>query len=161
MVTRLVAGILALVFLLLGIPFLILGFALDGEDADGFRASGAITLVVGLLAAGVFLVLQRGAAAERRRRQGRASAEIVEARLHPYTRIGVLLTYTVTIRYTHGARDRTFTRKLLVPPTVPLNAGEQVEVRYDPEDPGNFELAAAGAEVASRGRSALRQSRVP
>ena len=147
MVARLVAAILALVLVLLGIPFLILGFALDGEDAEGFRATGAATLVAGLVAAAVFLVLHRGAAAERSRRQqgGRATAEIVEARLHQYTRIGVMLTYTVTIRYAHGFRDRTFTRKLLVPPTLALNAGDQVEVRYDPEDPGNFEIDRAPA----------------
>ena len=145
MAVRIVAGILAIVFLSLGIVFLILGLATDTPDADGFRATGGAIFAAGIVAATIFTLLHRRGAAERRRRQqgARAYAEIVEARLHQYTRVGVMLTYTLTIRYPDaGLGESSFTRTVLVPPTLALKTGERVEVQYDPADPGNFEPVA-------------------
>lgn len=141
MIPRLVAGILAIVFLALGIPFLILGFVGEVEDADGFKSSGSAAFAAGLIAAAIFVALTRRAKAQQRRRTQTAQVEIVAARLNQYTRIGVMLTYDLTVRLADG---RTFTRKVLVPPTTPLTPGGSAEIRYDPDDPGNFEVVTGG-----------------
>ena len=140
MILRLVAAILAIVFVALGIPFSIIGLVTDAAEADAFGATGLAALAAGLLFAAVFAVLHRRARAERRRRLAgsRASVEILEARLNHYTRIGVMLTYDLTIRFADGA---TFARKVLVPPTAPLKVGERIEVLHEPDDRGNFEVA--------------------
>ena len=137
MILRLVVGILAIVFLALGIPFLILGAVADIEDADGFRVAGAAILAAGLVAGAVFIALSKRAKAEQRRRTQDARVEIVEARLNRHTRIGVMLAYDLTIRFSDG---RAFTRKVLVPPGTPMGSGETATVRHDPADPGNFEV---------------------
>lgn len=141
MVLRLVVSIVALVLTLLGTVFTILGLLLESGEEEGFDVVGPSILAAGLALAAIAFVLFRRAAAERGRRLAgmSASVEIVEARLNQYTRIGVMLTYDLTIRYADGA---TFTRKVLVPPTTALRAGERVQVRYDPADPGNFEVVA-------------------
>ena len=137
MILRLVSGILGIVFLALGIPFLILGFVSNVEDAEGFKAVGAPILAAGLIAGAIFVALGKRARAEKRRRTQSAQVEIVEAKLNQYTRIGVMLTYDLTIRFPDG---RAFTRKVLVPPGTPMKSGEITEVRHDPGDLGNFEV---------------------
>jgi hypothetical protein len=143
MVVRLVVSIFALVLTLLGIVFTILGLLSTAEDADAFKVVGPAVLAAGLLLTAIAFVLFRRAKAERdRRRAGsRASVEVVEARLNQYTRIGVMLTYDLTIRYADGA---THTRKVLLPPTQPIRAGDRVDVLHDPADPGNFEVVTDG-----------------
>lgn len=128
-VLRMMTGIWAAVLLLLGAVFLLLGLLLDDERA--FVPVGAGTLALGLVLALVTGVLHSRAQAERRRRRegARAVAEVLAARLHTMTRIGVMLTYTATVRFAPaGAAERDFTRKLLVPPTYPLQAGQRIEI---------------------------------
>jgi hydrogenase-4 membrane subunit HyfE len=142
-VLRMMTGIWALFLLLLGAVFLLLGL-LDDERA--YVGAGAGMLALGLVLALVTGVLHSRAQAERRRRRegARAVAEVLDARLHTMTRIGVMLTYTATVRFAPaGAAERDITRKLLVPPTHPLQAGQQIEICYDPNDPGNFEPVSA------------------
>ena len=79
---------------------------------------------------------RRRAAARRRRAGDRAQATIVAARLNPYVRIGVLLSYTLTVRFEPAGE---VTRPLLVSPATRLQAGDEIEVAYDPADPANFE----------------------
>jgi hypothetical protein len=145
-VVQVVCGILALVFTSLGVAFLAVGFAGAGNDPEGFQIIGAASLAAGLVFAGIALVARsRLRAAARRRREGdRARATIVRAQLQPYTRIGVLLTYTLTVRFAPAGE---VTRKLLVPPSLALKAGEEIEVVYDPEDPANFEPAESAESV--------------
>ena len=140
MVLRLVAMILGIVFVALGIPFVIIGLVAD--DGGAFLVVGLAALAVGAVMTAVFVTLARRAAAEKGRRSARAEVEVVDARLHQYTRIGVMLTWTATVRYADG---RDFTRTVLVAPTIPLAAGERVGVAYDPADPGNFEVVARAA----------------
>ena len=140
-VVRTLIAIWALVLVILGVVFLIVGLV-GGDEQRAFVATGAGTLALGGALALVTWVLHLRARAERRRRRegGRATAEVVNARLHTMTRIGVMLTYTLTVRFAPaGAREAEFTRQVLVPPTRPLEAGQRIEVCYDPQDPANFE----------------------
>jgi len=143
MLLRLLAGICGLVLIVLGVVFTVLGVAVDAGDRTATLIVGLALLAAGLACAAVFALLQRRDAARRGRRQRgpRAEAEIVAARLHPYTRIGVMLTYTLTVRFAPatGGGMREVTRRLLVPPNLPLAPGARVQVAYDPEDTANFE----------------------
>ena len=143
MLLRLLAGIWGLVLIILGVVFTVLGAAVDAGDRTATLILGLALLAAGLACAAVFALLQRREAVRRGRRQRGpgAKAEIVAARLHPYTRIGVMLTYTVTVRFAPatGGGMREATRRLLVPPNLPLAPGARVQVAYDPEDPANFE----------------------
>jgi hydrogenase-4 membrane subunit HyfE len=144
-VLRMMTGIWALVLLVLGAVFVPLGLLLGGGQRV-FAAVGAGMLALGLVLALVTWLLHRRAHAERRRRRegARAVAEVVDARLHTMTRIGVMLTYTATVRFAPaGAAERDLTRKVLVPPTHPLEAGQRIEICYDPRDPANFEPLSA------------------
>lgn len=144
-VARMMIAIWALVLLLLGAVFLTLGLVLGG-DQRAFAAVGSGMVALGLaLALVTWLLHSRSRAERRRRREGeRAFAEVVHARLHTMTRIGVMLTYTVTVRFAPaGAAATELTRKVLVPPTDPLQAGQRIEICYDPRDPANFEPLSA------------------
>jgi hypothetical protein len=145
MSARLFIAIVALVLTLLGVVFGVLGLVLEDAEASGIL--GGVLLAVGLLLAGVALAIHRRLTAQARRRRegGRATGDVLEARLHQYTRIGVMLTYTATIRFAaaDGAGVREYTRRILVPPTVPLEAGGRVEIAYDSSDPANFEVIGA------------------
>lgn len=146
-VLRVLVAIWALVLVVLGVAFLAVGLVV-GTDEEGFVAAAAATLAPGLALALVTWVLHSRARAERRRRlEGRrATAEVIDARLHTMTRIGVMLTYTVTVRFTPvGGATGEFTRQVLVPPTHPLEAGRRIEVCYDPRDPRNFEPVSGAA----------------
>jgi hydrogenase-4 membrane subunit HyfE len=145
LVARMMIAIWALVLLLLGVVFLTLGLAL-GDDQRAFAAIGAAILVVGLALALVTWRLHSRARAERRRRREgeRAFAEVVHARLHTMTRIGVMLTYTLTVRFAPaGTAETQLTRTVLVPPTQSLQPGQRIEICYDPSDPANFEPLSA------------------
>ena len=141
MVLRLLIAIWALVLLVLGVVFLTLGLVL-GDDQRAFVVIGAAILAPGLALAVLTWLLHLRARAElRRRREGeRTVAHVVHAHLHTMTRIGVMLTYTLTVRFRPaGAAETEVTRKVLVRPTHPLEAGQRIEIRYDPSDPSNFE----------------------
>jgi hypothetical protein len=136
-VVRVVIAIWALVLLILGVTFLVLG-AVAGQAV----VVGVATLAPGVLLALVTWVLHARARAERRRRHEgeRVVAEVVRARLHTMARIGVMLTYTLTVRFAPvGAAAAEFTRQVLAPPTHPLRVGQRIEICYDPHDPENFE----------------------
>jgi hypothetical protein len=135
MVARLLSGILTAVFLPLGIVFLILGAATD----QGFAGGGAAFTAAGLVCAAVFGVLMRKEAARRRRRHDglRADVEVVAAVLKPGIRLGVFLTYDLTVRIA----GQTVTERVLVVPGTLLEPGGTVAVRYDPAEPANFEVA--------------------
>jgi hypothetical protein len=144
-VVRMMIAIWALVLLVLGVVFLTLGLVL-GDNQRAFAAVGAGILAPGLaLALFSWLLHSRARAEQRRRREGeRAFAEVVHARLHTMTRIGVMLTYTLTVRFAPaGTAETELTRKVLVPPTHPLQAGQRIEICYDPRDPANFEPLSA------------------
>jgi hypothetical protein len=135
MVARLLSGILTAVFLPLGIVFLILGAATE----EGFTGGGAAFAAVGLGCALTFAALMRAEAARRRRRRAglRDGVEVVEATLRPGIRVGVYLTYDLTVRID----GQTVTQRVLVVPGTELKPGGTVEVFYDPADPANFEVA--------------------
>jgi hypothetical protein len=138
-VVRLVIAIWALVLLILGVVFLVIASVAGPDSAV---VAGAATLAPGVLLALVTWVLHvRARAARRRRHEGeRVVAEVVRARLHTMTRIGVMLTYTLTVRFAPvGGAAAEFTRQVLAPPTHPLRAGQRIEICYDPHDPANFE----------------------
>jgi uncharacterized membrane protein HdeD (DUF308 family) len=138
-VVRLVIAIWALVLLILGVAFLVVA-SVAGQDSA--VVVGAATLAPGVLLALVTWVLHARARAEWRRRHDgeRVVAEVVRARLHTMTRIGVMLTYTLTVRFAPaGAAAAEFTRQVLAPPTHPLRVGQRIEICYDPHDPENFE----------------------
>ena len=138
MALRLTISIFALVLTLLGIVFTIVGLATTADDAEGFKTVGPAILAAGLVLTAIAFVLHRRAAVERSRRQQRTSVEVVAAKLNQYTRVGVMLTYDLTIRYADGS---THSRKVLVAPGTPLKVGERIDVMHDPQNPGNFEVA--------------------
>lgn len=143
MITRLLTGILASVFLPLGVAFTGIGLVADDVDSgspDDFLMIGVPLLAVGLALTAVFGVLMgRARAARRRRREGaRAQATIVHAHLHSGVRMGVLLTYDLTVVFPAGGE---VTQRVFVAPNVPLTPGEEIEIAYDPAEPSNFEPA--------------------
>jgi hydrogenase-4 membrane subunit HyfE len=144
-VLRMMTGIWALGLVLLGVVFVTLGVVL-GDDQRAFAVVGTAILGLGLLLALIAWLLRSRARAERRRRRegARAVAEVLDARLHTMTRIGVMLTYTATVRFASaGAVERDVTRTLLVPPTHPLEAGQRIEICYYPDEPAKFEPLSA------------------
>ena len=145
MVVRLVTGILAAVFLPLGLVFTTIGLLaedVDRGEPEGFLYAGIPLAVVGggLLCA--FAALQgRERDRRRRRREGlRASAEVVEARMNTGVRSGSKFALRLTVRF---APAGTATTSLMWDPMQPLRPGDRIEVLYDPADPANFEPAAA------------------
>lgn len=145
MITRLTSGILACVLLPLGIAFTAIGLAADDVDSgspEGFLVTGLAILVAGVLCAVAFAALtgRARAARDRRRNGARATARIVRAHLRAGVRVGVLLTYDLTVTFPAAGE---VTRRVLVAPNVTLVPGEDVEIAYDPADPADFELAAS------------------
>ncbi|MEJ7894830.1 MAG: DUF3592 domain-containing protein [Solirubrobacteraceae bacterium] len=139
MITRVVAGILAIVFVSLGLTFTVIGLAVDRSgSSEGFLSTGIGMLAAGAACAAVFAVLTRRDAERRHRRRAgaRAQAQIVRAVLRPGVRIGSLLAYDLTVRFQPAGEA---TRRLLVVPGTALVEGESIEVAYDPQEPSNFE----------------------
>jgi hypothetical protein len=102
---------------------------------------GTPFLVAGLALAVAFVVLRRREAERRRRRQAglRATASIVEATLNPHVRVGTSFALKLTVRIPGAG---TVTRTVFVSPFARINAGDEIEVLYDPGDPANFEPVA-------------------
>src|SRR3954447_866685 len=123
MLPRLLSGILAAVFLPLGVAFTIVG----ATTMSTFLYAGLPLLVVGLVLAVAFLVLQRQEAARRRRRRAglRTAAEVVNAEWNPGVRVGTWLTVTLTVRFSPAG---TVARTVLLPPTMRLTRGGCIEV---------------------------------
>jgi hypothetical protein len=138
MLARLLTGILGIVLTALGVPFTIIG--LVGDDA--FLAPGIPILAVGLVLLATCAALFRvEAARSRKRREGRrAQAEITAVRLHPGIRIGAMLTVDLSVRIP-SVPGGPFTRRVLLPPTLAVGPGDEIEVLFDPSDPANFEPA--------------------
>src|SRR5689334_11401335 len=138
MLPRLLSGILAAVFLPLGVAFTIVGAA----TMRTFLYVGLPFLVVGLVLAVAFLVLHRQEAGRRKRRRAglRTAAEVVNAEWNPGVRIGTWLTVKLTVRFPAAG---TVARTVLLPPTMRLAQGGSIEVFYDPQEPSNFEPVAS------------------
>jgi hypothetical protein len=138
-VVRLVAVILAVTFLPLGVAFLVIGLAGGG---DSFVPVGAALAAVGLLLVLAWALLSARArkALEREEaaRSARATATVEEVRLHPYVRIGTLITVTLTVAFAPSGSTRSFSRRLHLSPLARIEAGQAIEVAYDREDPANF-----------------------
>jgi hypothetical protein len=137
-VIRLMAAIWGALLLVGGVVLLILPLALSG-DRTGLAVGGAAMVALGLALGLTAWMLHSRVIRKRLRRTERAPAEVVDSRLHTMTRIGAMLTFTVTVRFAPSAgAEAEFTRKLLVPPTHPLEPGKRIEVLYDPKEPANF-----------------------
>jgi hypothetical protein len=141
LVLRLLMGIFAIVALSLGIPFAILGFSVD----DAFLITGLACLAAGVVFGGSFLVLHRRerAARDRRRNGTRAKAPVIAAKFIPWTRVGAMLTYDLTVRVPAPRGVTEATRRVLLPPNQVIKAGDEIEIYFDPNDPENFEPALA------------------
>jgi len=136
MVLRLVTGITGIVATALGLTFTILGLV----GPDEFLPIGIPILAVGLVDLTICAVLFRKAGEQsRRRRDGRrVSAEVVDVKLHPNIRVGVMLTVDLTVQIP-STPGGPFTRRVLLPPTFAVGAGDTIELMVDSEDPSNFE----------------------
>lgn len=142
MVKRLISGILAVVFLPLGVFFVLLGLLVDDIDEGDpivFLYIGLPFALVGLVCAIVFVRswrIERGRRA--RRRAGlRASAEVVSAQYQWNVRVNGRPALRLTVRI----GDRTVSGMFLARDLQPPTAGSSVDVLYDPADPTNFEPA--------------------
>ena len=150
MVLRITLGILAVVFLPLGLVFTIVGLTVDQPDSgrpEDFLYTGAGLGLAGVALLVGFLVLRGREAARRRRRQEglRTTAEVVRVQLKPGVRVGSLVALDLTVRFAAaGTADGTVSRMMLVSPLSRITEGEPVEIMYDPAEPSNFELAAGG-----------------
>ena len=134
-VVTLVTGILAVTFLPLGIAFAIIGAV---SEPEAFFVLGLIFAFVGIDLAIVAVVFRgrakRRDAEEAAARTSRTSAQVVEASLNPYSRVGTLNPMKLAVDLAGGRRART----VYVPPTTNCQAGMSIEVAYAPMDPDNF-----------------------
>jgi hypothetical protein len=121
---RLLTGILAVVFLPLGITFAIVSGA----------GVGAPFLAVGAAFAAVFLALLRKERGRRARRQLRATAEVVSSKINHGVQLNAKRQLVLTVRIP-GAGEASGSFFWL--PSNPV--GERIDVLYDPADPSNFE----------------------
>lgn len=153
MAVRAALSIVALVLTLLGIVFVVVGLLAGEPDGGAMTTIGLVVGGAGLVLAIAAVAAWRRARAALRRRQegGRGTATIVSARFHPHTRIGALLTWTLTLRYESGEHaGREVTRQMLLVPTIAVEEGARVEVAYDRADAANVEVlrVVASATVA-------------
>jgi hypothetical protein len=144
MVGRLVTGILAVVFLPLGVFFTLVGLLVDDIDEGDpivFVFVGVPFLLVGVGCAIAFVSLMRRERARRARRRAglRASAEVVNA----YYQWNVRVKGRPALQLTVRIGDNTVSGMFLSRDPQPPTAGSSVDVLYDPADPSNFELAPA------------------
>lgn len=141
MAAILVTGILALVLLVLGGAFTVVGLVIEEADSgepEDFVRIGVAALAVGAALALAFTALLRRRRAAERRRTARTAAEVVAAELRPYVRIGVFITYDLAVRLP-GAPEPVRRQVQVLPGTEPAPGG-RIEVEYDPEDPANFDV---------------------
>jgi hypothetical protein len=128
------AAICALVFTLLGLVYLVVGFA-GGPEV--FRLLGPGLLAGGFVLGGVTVPARRRARAAAAAQTARGRATVVGAELHPHVRVGSLLNVTLTVRLD----GRTVARRLNVSPLVRLELGAEIDVMYEPANPANFRVA--------------------
>jgi hypothetical protein len=141
MVARLVTGILASVFLPLGVVFTLIGLLagdVDRGSPEGFVYAGLPLLAVGVGLAVAFAVSARRAKETRARRTARTSAEVLEARMNTGVRSSGKFALKLTVRFEPAG---TATTSVMWDPMKPLRPGDRIEVLYDPADPGSFEPA--------------------
>lgn len=134
MISRLLFWILGFVGLATGLPFLVLGPVI-GEPV--FLILGAALTAAGAVLMALFLLGRRRHRAWLEN-ASRTQAEVVAARLNPHIRIGSMLAVDLTVRF-HG---RTHKRRVLLPPTLAVGAGDTIEILYDRGRPERFEAAA-------------------
>jgi hypothetical protein len=144
MVARLVSGIFAVVFLPLGVFFVLIGLLVDDIDEGDpivFLYIGAPFAVIGLASAIVFVRLWRRERARRARRRAglRASAEVVSADYQWNVRVKGRPALRLTVRIGDAIVSGMFISRDPQPPV----AGSSVDVLYDPAEPSNFEPAPA------------------
>jgi hypothetical protein len=140
-VARLLTGILASVFLPLGMIFSLIGLLADDVDRgspEGFLYAGLPLLAVGAGFAVAFAVSARRAKQKRARRTARTTAEVVEARMSTGVRSSGKFALKLTVRFEPAG---TATTSLMWDPMQPLRPGDRIEVLYDPAAPGSFEPA--------------------
>jgi len=125
-VARLLSGILAAVFLPLGITFAILG--------DDFAGIGALLLAVGVGMLALFGWLVMRERSRRARRTAQASAEVVDARINHGVQLNAKRQLMLTVRFPAAGE---VSGKFFWYPSIPV--GERIDVRYDPDDPESFE----------------------
>jgi hypothetical protein len=135
---RLLSGILGIVAVSLGVPFLAIGLAADDE----FVVPGVVALAIGLVLLAVWALLLRKEFARRARlRNGRRlAAEVVDAKLQRHIRVGVMMTVDLTVRI-DGVPGGAQTRRVQLPPSAGVKPGDRIDVFVDPDDPSNFEPA--------------------
>ena len=147
MVLRLLTGILAVVFLPLGIVFVVLGLVVEHPDRgrpETFVYIGAPFAVAGAALAVTFIVLwRREAGRRRRRRQGlRTGAEVVRAELDWRVRVNGRPMLRLTVRLPGAiSGDATVTGAFISRDGSLPAAGARIDVVYDPAEPSNFEPA--------------------
>jgi hypothetical protein len=147
MVYRLLAGILAAVFLPLGVVFVVVGLLVDHPDRgkpEDFVYIGVPFLVAGVALAATFVVLwRREAGRRRRRRQGlRTGAEVVRAELDWRVRVNGRPLLRLTVRLPGAlSGDSTVSGAFISRDGSLPAAGARIDVLYDPADPSNFEPA--------------------
>jgi uncharacterized membrane protein YccC len=134
-VVTLVTGILATTFLPLGIAFAIIGSV---SEPAAFKPLGLIFIGLGAVLAVVALLARRTAkrrdAEEAAARTSRTTAQVIEASLNPYSRVGTLNPMKLAVSLSGERRART----VYVPPTTNWQPGMEIEVAYAPMDPDNF-----------------------
>jgi Flp pilus assembly protein TadB len=127
---RLLSGIFTAVFVPLGLIFLI--------------ALGAVGLpfaVLGIACAATFAFSLRQERRRRERRQLRATAEVVEARINHGVQLNKRRALALTVRFEPAG---TVSGSFFWLPSDPI--GDRIDVVYDPADPANFAPASIGGD---------------
>jgi hypothetical protein len=147
MILRLLTGILAAVFLPLGVVFVVLGLVVEHPDRgrpEDFVYIGAPFAVAGVALAATFIVLwRREAGRRRRRRQGlRTGAEVVRAELDWRVRVNGRPMLRLTVRLPGAiSGDATVSGAFVAGDERLPVPGARIDVVYDPAEPSNFEPA--------------------
>jgi hypothetical protein len=143
MIARLLSGILAVVFLPLGLAFLGVGLFVEDVDSGspaGFARLGAACAVAGVGFALVFALLMRKEAKRRERRRAglRASVEVLASEVRHGVQSNRKRGLRLTVR---GPSGEPLSGQLLALPEAAPAAGDRIEILYDPAEPENFEPA--------------------
>ena len=137
MLPRLLTGILAAVFLPLGIVFAVIGLVaddVDRGDPKAFLYLGIPLALAGAALAVAFVVLSRKERERKARRTAQASAEVLAANINHGVQLNAKRQLELTVRFpAAGELSGTF----FWFPSIPI--GDRIDVRYDPDDPANFE----------------------
>ncbi len=138
MIARLLTGILAVVFLPLGLVFLVLGLLMG--DGDDVQPVGAGCAIAGIAFALAFALLMRMEARRRERRRAglRASVEVLAAKVNHGVQLNRKRGLSLTVRAPSG---ETLTGSFMALPETAPAVGDRIEILYDPAEPANFEPA--------------------